>query len=56
MLTVVIRVDAPGWTAQGVKECLAMQAERFGDTVVVEVRSDENPVPCDGQLTMEEGG
>ena len=40
MLTIVIKVDAPGWTAQGVKEHLAMCLERFGDVRVVEVREE----------------
>lgn len=37
MLRVVIMVDAPGWQAQGIKESLAMELERYGDTRVVSV-------------------
>lgn len=38
MLRIVIDVDAEVDTAQGVKEKLAMDLERFGDVRVVEVR------------------
>ena len=37
MLRVTIMVDAPGWQAQGVKESLAMDLERYGDCRVVSV-------------------
>lgn len=40
MLTITIKVDAPDWAAQGVKEHLAMCLERFGDVRVVEVLAD----------------
>lgn len=40
MLTVVIQVNAPDWAAQAVKEHLAMVLEPFGDSRVVEVKSD----------------
>lgn len=38
MLRIVIDIDAEVDTAQGVKEKLAMDLERFGDVRVVEVR------------------
>ena len=54
MLKVTTMVNAPGWTAQGVKEVLAMTLERFGDVRVVEVLDmDAEPIP--GQLEMEGG-
>ena len=37
MLRVVIDVDAAGADAQGVKEALAMDLEKYGDACVVEV-------------------
>lgn len=40
MLTITIKVDAPGCMAQGVKEHLAMELERFGDVRVVSVEDD----------------
>lgn len=40
MLTITIKVNAPGWMAQGVKEHLAMCLEKFGDTRVVSVQDD----------------
>lgn len=40
MLTIVAKVNAPSWMAQGVKEHLAMCLERFGDVRVVEVREE----------------
>ena len=43
MLTITIKVNAPGWAAQGIKEHLAMYLEGFGDTKVVDIREDE---PC----------
>lgn len=39
MLRIVIDVDAPAESAQGVKETLAMELERFGDTRVVSVKA-----------------
>ena len=41
MLHITIKVDAPAWAAQGVKEWLAMYCEKFGDTQVVEIREEK---------------
>ena len=41
MLTVTIKVSAPGWAAQAVKEHLAMTLEGFGDVRVVDVREED---------------
>ena len=41
MLVITVKVNAPGWAAQGVKEHLAMCLERFGDVRVVEIREEE---------------
>ena len=38
MLRVVLLVDTPDGAAQGIKEKLAVDFERFGDVKVVEVR------------------
>ena len=38
MLRIVIEVDQPAGDADGVKESLAMELERYGDTRVVDVR------------------
>lgn len=43
MLTITIKVDAPGWAAQGVKEHLAMCLEKYGDVCVVDVKEDAPP-------------
>ena len=43
MLTITIKVNAPGWAAQGVKEQLAMALDGFPDVRVVEIREDANP-------------
>ena len=40
-MIIVIQVDAPLCMAQGIKESLAMQIEKFGDTRVLEIRSEE---------------
>ena len=56
MLTITIQVDAPGWTAQGIKEVLAMQLEVWGDTKVLEVKADKAVHTMDGQLPIEGGG
>lgn len=40
MLTITIKVNAPGWAAQGIKEHLAMCLEPFGDARIVDVRED----------------
>lgn len=39
MLRVIIEVNCPRLDAQGVKEQLAMELERFGDVRVVEVQA-----------------
>lgn len=38
MLRIVIEVDGHACDADGVKESLAMELERYGDTRVVDVR------------------
>lgn len=38
MLTIVIQVAAPDGAAQGVKETLAMELERYGDTKVISIK------------------
>ena len=48
MLRIVINVDAETEDAQGVKEKLAVDLERFGDVRVVEVRE----IPAE-QMRME---
>ena len=40
-MVIVIQVDAPLHMAQGIKESLAMQLERLGDTKVLAIRADE---------------
>lgn len=40
-MIIVIQVDAPLHMAQGIKESLAMQIEKFGDTRVLEIRTEE---------------
>lgn len=40
-MIIVIKVDAPLCMAQGIKETLAMQLERFGDTRVIEIRDEQ---------------
>ena len=41
MLIITIKVNAPGWMAQGIKEHLAMCLERFGDTKVISIQENE---------------
>lgn len=40
-MIIVVKVNAPMHMAQGIKETLAMQLERYGDTRVVEVRAED---------------
>ena len=40
MLTITIKVNAPAGQAIGIKEHLAMELERFGDTKVVSIEDD----------------
>lgn len=40
-MVIVLQVNAPLHMAQGIKETLAMQLERYGDTKVLEVRAEE---------------
>ena len=38
MLTITVEVNAPGYMAQGMKERIAMDLERYGDVRVVSVK------------------
>lgn len=40
-MIITIQVNAPLHMAQGIKETLAMQLERYGDTRVLEIRAEE---------------
>ena len=40
-MIIVLQVNAPLHMAQGIKEALAMQLERYGDTKVLEIRTEE---------------
>ena len=40
-MIITIKVDAPLFMAQGIKESLAMQLEQFGDAKVIEIRDEE---------------
>lgn len=43
-MIIVLQVNAPLFMAQGIKEALAMQLERYGDTKVLEIRTEEQPM------------
>lgn len=43
-MIIVLQVNAPLFMAQGIKEALAMHLERFGDTRVLEIRTEEAKV------------
>lgn len=40
-MIIVLQVNAPLHMAQGIKEAIAMQVEKFGDTKVLEIRAEE---------------
>lgn len=40
-MIIILQVDAPLHMAQGIKEALAMQLEKYGDTKVLEIRAEE---------------
>ena len=40
-MIIVLQVNAPLHMAQGIKEHIAMQLERYGDTKVIEIRAEE---------------
>ena len=40
-MIIIVQVDAPLHMAQGIKESLAMQLERFGDAKVLAIRADD---------------
>lgn len=42
-MIIVLQVNAPLHMAQGIKETLAMQLEKYGDTKVIEIREEETP-------------
>ena len=44
MLTITVEVNAPGYMAQGMKERIAMDLERYGDVRVVSIRDSGQPV------------
>lgn len=46
-MIIVLQVDAPLHMAQGIKEAIAMQLEKYGDTKVLEIR--------EGATTKQEG-
>lgn len=39
-MIIVLQVNAPLHMAQGIKESIAMQLEKYGDTKVIEIRAD----------------
>lgn len=43
-MIIVLQVNAPPYMAQGVKETLAMYLEKYGDTKVLEIRTDEKEI------------
>ena len=43
-MIIILKVNAPLHMAQGIKEHLAMELERYGDTKVLEVISEETAV------------
>lgn len=40
-MIIVMQVNAPLHMAQGIKEHIAMQLEKYGDTRVLEIRAEE---------------
>lgn len=43
-MIIVLQVNAPLHMAQGIKEAIAMQLERYGDTKVIEIRAEETAI------------
>nr|DAV52641.1 MAG TPA: hypothetical protein [Caudoviricetes sp.] len=50
MLTITIKANVPAADAQGIKERIAMDIERYGDCKVVKIVSDRRH---EEQMTME---
>ena len=50
-MIITVKVDAPLHMAQGIKEALAMQLERYGDTKVLEIRAEETAKQEEIQMT-----
>lgn len=44
VITITIQVNAPAYAITGIKEVLAMELERFGDTKVISVKDDTPPM------------
>lgn len=40
-MIIVLQVNAPLHMAQGIKETIAMELEKYGDTRVLEIRAEE---------------
>lgn len=43
-MIIILQVNAPLYMAQGIKEALAMQLEKYGDTKVLEIRAEETTI------------
>lgn len=50
MLILTIQVDAPATMAQGIKERMAMDLEKYGDVKVVSIEEKNAPAPSYEQL------
>ncbi len=48
MIRIVIEVDAPAGQAIGIKEAIAMDLEKYGDTRVIAVEEIENQIAMKG--------
>lgn len=40
-MIIILQVNAPLHMAQGIKETIAMQLEKYGDSKVLEIRAEE---------------
>lgn len=40
-MIIVVKVNAPPGMAQGIKEAIAMQLEKYGDTKVLAIREEK---------------
>lgn len=40
-MIIVLQVNAPPFMAQAIKETLAMTVERYGDTKILEIRTED---------------
>lgn len=51
-MIIVLQVNAPPYMALGIKEAIAMQLEKYGDTKVLEIRTEKEKTYIQEELKL----